>query len=136
MGKPLMQAWQEIALQLDAELGKADPDGATLETLAGEADRIMGIMVCRNTEGGGLERAGRDADAVALYEANVADGFEGSYPYVRLIRLYLGRGLTDEARRVAHAYRAAGVSGDARAESLVTKALGQAASPAIGKRQP
>jgi tetratricopeptide (TPR) repeat protein len=47
-----------------------------------------------------LERAGRVDEAVALYEQNIAEGFEGDWPYGRLVAHYERLGRIDEARRV------------------------------------
>ena len=42
----------------------------------------------RNLQGLDLEHAGRQAEALALYEQNVAEGFEGDWPYGRLVAAY------------------------------------------------
>jgi tetratricopeptide (TPR) repeat protein len=39
-----------------------------------------------------LERAGRLDEALALYEQNLAEGFEGDWPYGRLVAAYEKRG--------------------------------------------
>jgi hypothetical protein len=54
----------------------------------------------RNLEGLALEADGRTDAAVALYEQNIADGFEGDWPYGRLVAHYERIGRLDEARRV------------------------------------
>src|SRR5215210_3151131 len=45
-------------------------------------------QTARNLEGLELERAGRLDDALALYEQNIAEGFEGDWPYGRLVSAY------------------------------------------------
>jgi Flp pilus assembly protein TadD len=54
----------------------------------------------RNLDGMDLERAGEVERAVELYERNVAEGFEGDWPYGRLVAHYEKRGRFDEAERV------------------------------------
>jgi tetratricopeptide (TPR) repeat protein len=54
----------------------------------------------RNLEGLALEADGRTDEAVALYERNIADGFEGDWPYGRLVAHYERVGRLDEAQRV------------------------------------
>jgi len=48
-------------------------------------------MVDRNLRGIQLERAGREDAAIVLYEANVADGFDGDHPYDSLRVIYTRR---------------------------------------------
>jgi tetratricopeptide (TPR) repeat protein len=54
----------------------------------------------RNLDGMELEQAGQFAEALALYEQNVAEGFSGDWPYSRLVSMYERRGAYDEAERV------------------------------------
>lgn len=54
----------------------------------------------RNLEGMDLERSGRIDLAVDLYERNVAEGFEGDWPYGRLVAYYEKAGRLDEAERI------------------------------------
>ena len=46
----------------------------------------------RNLRGGALEREGHVENAVEFYQANVRDGFEGSFPYDRLAVIFRKRG--------------------------------------------
>ncbi|MBD0851967.1 hypothetical protein [Maribacter arenosus] len=56
-------------------------------------------QVQRNLLGKQLEKEGRVLEAKALYEANICENFEGSFPYRRLAVLYRKRKLlTDEIR--------------------------------------
>lgn len=50
-----------------------------------------------------LEHLGRTEEAIALYETAVAEGFDSSGPYDRLIALYAGRALHSDVVRVAEA---------------------------------
>ncbi|WP_209403516.1 hypothetical protein [Pseudozobellia sp. WGM2] len=46
-----------------------------------------------------LEKEGRVLEAKALYEANISEGFEGSFPYRRLAILYRkGKSINEEIR--------------------------------------
>ena len=49
-------------------------------------------QTARNLEGMELERAGRIDEAIALYQRNVAEGFEGDWPYGRLVAIYERQG--------------------------------------------
>ncbi len=54
----------------------------------------------RNLDGMELERSGRLDLALELYERNVDEGFEGDWPYGRLVAYYEKIGRFDEAERV------------------------------------
>ena len=45
-------------------------------------------QVNRNLMGKRLEKKGKILEAKALYEANISEGFEGSFPYRRLAIIY------------------------------------------------
>ena len=53
----------------------------------------------RNLKGIKFEKSGKTEKAIILYEKNIKEGFDGSYPYDRLAIIYhkLGR-LDDEIR--------------------------------------
>lgn len=54
----------------------------------------------RNLEGMQLEQSGRVDLAIELYEQNLEEGFEGDWPYVRLVAYYERLGRPKEAARV------------------------------------
>src|SRR5215208_3012168 len=64
-----------------------------------DRDRLS-RQTARNLEGLELERAGRLEDALALYEENVAEGFEGDWPYGRLVAAYERMGDLERALTV------------------------------------
>lgn len=57
-------------------------------------------QIARNIYGALLQRTRRLEQAIRVWEANVAEGFVGGYPYERLVETYRRRGRLDEARRV------------------------------------
>ena len=57
-------------------------------------------QTARNLEAMVAEQAGDLETAVALYERNVLEGFEGDLPYGRLVAIYERRGAFGEAERV------------------------------------
>lgn len=54
----------------------------------------------RNLEGMELEREGQIDRAVELYERTIAEGFEGDWPYGRLVAYYERQQRWDQAERV------------------------------------
>lgn len=75
-----------------------------MQVLVAVADALEGIMVDRNMKGIELEKQGMEDKAIALYEANIADQFDGSHPYNRLRILYKARGNYIDTIRVCEAY--------------------------------
>lgn len=65
---------------------------------------LLSVMVDRNLMGKELEEKGKIDQAVALYEANVADGFNGTHPYTRLRVIYTKQKNYFDAARVCQAY--------------------------------
>ena len=69
------------------------------------ADEVrFGRCVDRNLKGQELERKGQGLKAISLYEANVADHFDGSHPYERLRRIYFDNCDYANVSRVCRAY--------------------------------
>jgi tetratricopeptide (TPR) repeat protein len=57
-------------------------------------------QVQRNLIGSRLEKLGQVDEAIQLYEANVNEDFDGSYPYNRLAAIYRKRQWLDDEIRV------------------------------------
>jgi hypothetical protein len=105
--------------------------------------RIPADPVDRNVRGIEAERRGAEDTAVAYYEANVRDGFDGSHPYERLAIIYRRRGefareveVLEQAMRtlLGRPYSEAHVAKfSARLEKAKALASGQ---PLQAKRQP
>jgi tetratricopeptide (TPR) repeat protein len=66
--------------------------------------QISDAMVARNLRGKHLEKTGNIEEAIKLYEANVADGFSGNYPYNRLRVIYTNQKSYDLAIRICKAF--------------------------------
>jgi hypothetical protein len=66
--------------------------------------KLHQIMVDRNKEGRRFEREGKIVEAIALYEANLYDGFDQNIPYDRLRVIYTRQCRYDDAIRVCRAY--------------------------------
>jgi hypothetical protein len=62
--------------------------------------KLEEIQVDRNLRGIELEKAGKIAAAVALYEENLKEGFDGSHPYTRLAVIYKKQGRIEDEVRV------------------------------------
>lgn len=71
-----------------------------VEPLDDEERAALESQTRRNLDGMELEQTGQFAQAVALYEQNVAEGFSGDWPYSRLVSVYERQGAYDEAERV------------------------------------
>ena len=61
---------------------------------------LLEAQTARNLEAMVAEQAGELDTAIALYERNVLEGFEGDLPYGRLVAIYERRGAFDEAELV------------------------------------
>lgn len=90
--------------RLNAEYRKllesSNNDMSLIEKYREELSRIENTFVARNLEGADLEKAGKIDEAIALYEKNVKEGFDGSYPYTRLVIIYKKRKLFDDEARI------------------------------------
>lgn len=71
-----------------------------VEPLDDEERVALEAQTRRNLEGMELEQAGQVAEAIELYEQNVADGFNGDWPYGRLVSIYERQAAYGEAERV------------------------------------
>ena len=58
------------------------------------------VQTARNVDGLEHEQRGEWDAAIALYEANLAEGFPGDWPYGRLVLLYGKRNQLEEVVRV------------------------------------
>jgi hypothetical protein len=61
---------------------------------------LLEAQTARNLEAMAAEHAGNLDEAIALYERNAAEGFEGDLPYGRLVAIYERRAAFGEAERV------------------------------------
>lgn len=65
--------------------------------------RAPDLIVQDFLRGQNLEQVGRLDEAIALYEAAVADGFDAAGPYDRLIFIYSAKALHSDVIRIARA---------------------------------
>jgi hypothetical protein len=79
-------------------------DMAELDARKAVRDSLGDVLVNRNIDGIKAEKLGRESRAIALYEANVADRFDGGHPYERLRIIYAAQGRYRDAIRVCEAY--------------------------------
>ena len=68
------------------------------------ASHLLDVMVDRNLNGKTIETQGEVDKAIALYEENVSDLFEGDFPYDRLRIIYTKRKQLTEAIRVCRTF--------------------------------
>lgn len=61
---------------------------------------LVDAQTRRNLDALALESEGRFAEAMAIYEQNIAEGFEGDWPYGRLVAYYERTEAFTDARRV------------------------------------
>jgi tetratricopeptide (TPR) repeat protein len=114
LNKPSLATWINEQIKngaprwvLCCRLRKIMPESNDLkemQVLAEVTDSLEGKIVDRNLKGIELEKLGKEDQAIALYEANVADQFDGSHPYNRLRIIYKSRGCYPDAIRVCEAY--------------------------------
>ncbi|MBA7567513.1 hypothetical protein ES695_02195 [Candidatus Atribacteria bacterium 1244-E10-H5-B2] len=90
--------------RLDAEYEKlllsSNTDMDLIEKRREELEEIENTFVNRNLEGKELEKAGKIDEAIALYEKNIKEEFDGKHPYIRLAIIYRKRKLFDDEARV------------------------------------
>ena len=65
---------------------------------------LLDVMVDKNLNGKNLETQGKVNEAIALYEENISDLFDGSHSYERLRVIYTKRNQLADAIRVCRAY--------------------------------
>ena len=55
------------------------------------ADQLLQDTATRNNEGAAYEKAGREDEAIAIYEENIADGYPATHAFDRLMKIYRRR---------------------------------------------
>lgn len=70
------------------------------EPLTDDERAQLEVQTRRNLDGMDHEAAGRADLAMVLYEQNVAEGFEGDWPYSRLVSLFERDGRFADAERI------------------------------------
>lgn len=96
--RPLQLRLNDARRELDAALREGRPDTAHLRLLVQEMERTFEL---RNTHARLLEEQDQEDAAMEIYESNVTDMFADSFPYERLLDIYIRRKAVKEAQRVA-----------------------------------
>ncbi|MBA7584667.1 hypothetical protein ES708_26624 [subsurface metagenome] len=94
------QKYKRLNAEFEKLLLSSNTDMDLVEKRKEELEEIENIFVSRNLEGKELEKAGKVDEAIALYEKNIKEGFDGSHPYTRLAIIYSKKGLLDDEIRV------------------------------------
>jgi len=117
--RPLQLRINEYRRQLDMNsLPEGSPEAQHAKVMLHEMEKQLAE---RNTHAQELETQDQQDAAMELYEANVADMFDGSLPYERLLTIYTHQGAKKEAQRIARAclaHAAYQLSPDVRAMCL------------------
>lgn len=107
--RPLQLQINEAQRELDRAVYKGQTDNGAIQA---RIEQMQSVLAERNHHGQELERQQDQLDAaMALYEANVDDMFDGPHPYVRLMQIYDNKGALEDAKRVARACLAHVTSG-------------------------
>ncbi len=99
--KPLDELLRPVDAHLSFETAPApyeDPRG--YERWRRHYDEVTHLTVERNLRGSRAEKEGDLESAIAMYEANVRDGFDGNHPYDRLAIIYRKQKRVDDEVRV------------------------------------
>ncbi|TFB08487.1 hypothetical protein E3V08_03800 [Candidatus Atribacteria bacterium MT.SAG.1] len=94
------QKYKRLNVEYGKLLESSNTDMDLIEKRKEELEEIENTFVRRNLEGKELEKAGKVDEAIALYEKNIKEGFDGSHPYTRLAIIYRRRKLFDDEARV------------------------------------
>ena len=87
-----------------SEMISSDIAWEEMEVLIKTIRLLEDTMVDRNVNGIELEKKGEIGEAIALYEANISDRFDGSHPYNRLRIIYESLNDYANAIRVCESY--------------------------------
>ena len=92
--------YKRLNLEYGKLLENPDSNFNLIEKYRKELSKIENNLVNRNLKGIKLEKEGKIDKAIKLYEKNIEEEFEGSYPYERLAIIYSKKGLLDDEIRV------------------------------------
>ena len=98
--EPLGRRHKRLNKKLDELLKSPGANLREIELYHNKIAGIEDIMVNRNLEGIELERKANIEDVVRLYEQNVADEFDGTRPYKRLVIIYRKKRQFDDEIRI------------------------------------
>jgi hypothetical protein len=102
--RELRPGLREVLLRAHLPVRSQRGIGTEIEARLREADRICSMLGQRYVHAFKAEKQGRTAEAISLYEQNVADGDLSTLSYERLHQLYLKMDRRHDAVRVCEAY--------------------------------
>jgi hypothetical protein len=103
-GIPLMEIWRRLNDKMGVVLDSPDCDIDLAFAYDGATRAIMDVVVDRNLKGIEYEDAGKEAQAIKLYKANLAASYDGSHPYERLRIIYTRKKKYEAAMLVCSAF--------------------------------
>lgn len=87
-----------------------------------KADERLAAVAGRNTDGIQLEKEGKIADAILLYEANIADGYPATHSFDRLMKIYRKqKDYENEVRVIRRAIEVFSIENEKRAELSIER---------------
>lgn len=116
--RPLQLQVNDFKRELEHALRDGQP---APEPIQAKIDQLTAALDERNVHGQELEAQDQLDAAIALYESNVDDMYEGGHPYDRLLAIYEMHHAHEDAERIARAclvHCTAGLSQDLRARCL------------------
>lgn len=94
------QEYKRLSAELDKLFQNQSNNRDLISKYMKITNHILEIFSGRNLEGIKLEKAGKTDKAIDLYEKNIEEEFDGSFPYERLAILYKRKGLFDDELRI------------------------------------
>ena len=98
--RPLQLQVNDAKRDLHHALRDGHPDPHVIQA---HIDQMVAVMAERNVRGQELEQHDQLDAAIALYEANVDDMFEGPHAFDRLLAIYEKHHAHEDAERIARA---------------------------------
>lgn len=84
------------------------------------ADQLLQDTAARNNEGTAYEKTGREDEAIAVYEENIADGYPVTHAFDRLMKIYRRRKeYREECRVISRAIEIFSAENQRRADRAI-----------------
>ena len=94
------QKIKRLNVEFDILLKKPNTSLNKIKKFENRIRNLENNFVNRNLTGNQLEKEGKINEAITLYEKNIEEEFDGSYPFRRLAIIYRKKGLIEEEVRV------------------------------------